>query len=273
MTAKTYPKRWFGNEVPRDAKRQREDVDTAPGEQLSLRGGVGSTQENVRQGQEKQDHDGQGGVDDNDRTYVPLEDNGGFILALYDAADLGIPKGLSPPEEDRKLMSEGRKAWQLLQDFLPKDSLRKYVRPALLEQDGEDAVRKESVRNMSAILRKDASVCIKEGTPRLLGEEDFDEKYYDYAVRADCAELMYYITKIIAWMVSDRGDYERYGFEKVVRKAELYRSVWRLNTAACLYTRSSRHSRSERVCTARLNSRSSGKRSSHSMRTSKISSP
>ncbi|KAK8127443.1 hypothetical protein PG984_008551 [Apiospora sp. TS-2023a] len=216
----------FGNNVLWKAKRQRKDANTASRELLSLRGGS-STPSSPLFTEE----------DEGDDQYVGFVQNQNFILALYLAAGMEIPEGMSPPQ-DRSMIRHGIRAWELLQAFLSEDDLNGVVKPVLLVPDNVNVVP-----SINTILRRVAVMCMRNGKPIFPWEEDIDEDYATWTLRVECSELMNYLTSILVWVVSNTPNellYYRLGFERVYWRVKLYMFIWRSHTIECLMTRSSR---------------------------------
>lgn len=172
--------------------------------------------------------------DGDDDAYVPLVQNQNFILALYLAAGLEIPEGMSPPQ-DRSIIRHGIRAYELLRGYLSERDLEDVVKPVLLVPDGDNAVAR-----MHTILQSVAVKCMKDGRLIFPSDEDIDDGYASYTQRVDCSELMSYLMSILVWVVSDYDVYYRLGFERVYWKVKLYKYIWRHDTLQCLEFRNSR---------------------------------
>ncbi|KAK7927005.1 hypothetical protein PG985_004003 [Apiospora marii] len=225
-------------------KRQRKDVNTTSGELLSLRGGSsgGSTPSSPLftepPSSPRSQPTDKGKDGDDDDQYVGFVQNQNFILALYLAAGLEIPEGMSPPE-DRSIIRHGIRAWELLSRFLSDSVLEGTVKPVLLIPDDPNAVP-----SMNTILRRVASICMKNGKPIFPSEETIEDDYDAYTRRADCSELMNYLMSILVWMVSSNVLlYYRLGFERVYWRVKLYMFIYRSCTMVHLYKRSTRPQR------------------------------
>ncbi|KAK7956045.1 uncharacterized protein PG986_005267 [Apiospora aurea] len=230
MTAKTYPKRrlpLIGNVVPRKAKRQRRDANTAFGEPLSLRGGSISSpiqQDDDQQGNDQQEEIQQEEVQDNEsqnnETYIEFK---------------GSYSRRTVPPKDREVLREGMKAWELLQHSIPPNVIDQVVVPAFQDPDG-----KNSVRNMSTVLMVASESVSAKLQP---GAQGLEDDYGTFVKQTDIFDLVYYLTSVIVWMAANRTIYERLGFEKIYWKAKLWRYIWRYNALATLFITSTRPSR------------------------------
>ncbi|KAK7958148.1 hypothetical protein PG988_012996 [Apiospora saccharicola] len=206
--------------------RQRKDANTAAGELLGFRGG-NSTPSSPLFTEE----------DEGDDQYVGFVQNQNLIVALYLAAGMEIPEGMSPPQ-DRSMIRHGNRAWELLQTFLSENDLNGVVKPVLLIPDNYIVVP-----CMNTILRRVAVMCMRNGKPIFPWEEDIDEDYATWTLRVECSELMNYLTNILVWVVSNTPNellYYRLGFERVYWRVKLYMFIWRSYTIKRLMTRSSR---------------------------------